>query len=49
MNEFVEATAPLASVTLRVTVCVEAADGIPRITPVVLSSDSPVGRVQAET
>jgi hypothetical protein len=39
----------LASVTRTVTVCVEAADGVPRITPVVLSIVSPVGRDPAET
>jgi hypothetical protein len=42
---FVVAVAPLASVTRTVTVCVVAADGVPRITPVELSIESPEGNV----
>ena len=41
VNELVVAVAPLASVTRTVTVWVDGADGIPRITPVELSMDSP--------
>jgi hypothetical protein len=39
----------LASVTRTVTVWVDAADGIPLITPVVLSIDNPEGRVPEST
>jgi hypothetical protein len=41
VNELVVAVAPLASVTRTVTVWVDGADGVPRITPVELSMDSP--------
>jgi hypothetical protein len=41
--------APLASVTRTVTVCVEVADGVPRITPVELSITKPEGRVPEAT
>jgi hypothetical protein len=45
----VVAIAPLASVTRTVTVCVDAADGVPRITPVELSIAKPEGRVPEAT
>ena len=41
----VVAVAPLASVTRTVTVCVVAEEGVPRITPVELSIESPEGKV----
>ena len=41
--------APLASVTRTVTVCVEVADGVPRITPVDVSIAKPEGRIPEAT
>jgi hypothetical protein len=49
VKALVVAIAPLASVTRTVTVCVEAADGVPRITPVELSIAKPEGRVPEAT
>ena len=49
VKALVVAIAPLASVTRTVTVCVEATDGVPRITPVELSIDNPEGRVPEAT
>jgi hypothetical protein len=49
VKALVVAIAPLASVTRTVTVCVEAADGVPRITPVELSMAKPEGRVPEAT
>ena len=49
LNELVEAVAPLASVTLRVTGKVPVAAGVPEITPPV-ESDSPAGsELEVET
>jgi hypothetical protein len=45
VNELAVAVAPFASVTRTVTVWVDGADGVPRITPVELSMDSPAGSV----
>jgi hypothetical protein len=49
VNELVVVVAPLASVTRTVTVWVDAADGVPRITPVELSIVSPAGSVPEST
>jgi hypothetical protein len=49
VNELVVETAPFASVTRTVTVWVDAADGVPLMTPVELSIVNPEGRVPEST